>query len=354
MSGYSKIYFICEHIESGGIPDFSLQIWQSEGNRQWLEPKYFDSRLSPIGNINILIPQGPEDKNVLIDACIAFAPQLFEKCKSLHKVKTKLRNANRLDFNLNAEPIPEEWKDLREEAREIYNNLNLYVVEIGEIKNISTNMTLEKSKVTNSKKYVWYASYGSNLNKERFLSYILGKKATGCDTSEIGCRDKSLPKVDRNIIIPYELYFAKSSPKWSRGGVCFIGDKKRDDYRTLGRMYLITKEQFLDVVSQENNNIDCSKINFNNINTNGCDTFRKSWYGKIVNLGIIDGYPVYTFTSYTDFNNELSKPSEEYLKCIINGLKEAYKLSAEEIAEYLVTKLGIKGNYSTNEILKIT
>jgi hypothetical protein len=214
-------------------------------------------------------------------------------------------------------------------------------------------MGLERSENTNSKDYVWYASYGSNLNKERFLAYILGKKAPGCDRCEEGCKDKSLPKDDKQIIMPYELYFAKNSPKWSGGGVCFIGDKKSDDYRTLGRMYLIAKEQFLDVVSQENGNIDCSKINFNDININGSYTFRKSWYGKIVNLGIVDGYPVYTFTSYTDFSNELSKPSEEYLKCIIDGLKEAYELNAEEIAEYLVTKSGVKENYTTKETLKI-
>lgn len=276
MSGYSKIYFICEWTGEGAIPDFNFQIWQGEGNRQWLEPKYFDGRLSPIGNINVLIPKGPEDENALIDACIAFAPQLFEKCKTLDKVRTKLRNADRLDFDLNQEFIPEEWKKLREEARKIYNNLNLHVTEIGEIRSINTNKVVERFTETNGKDYVWYASYGSNLNKERFLAYILGKKAPGCDICEKGCKDKTLPQDNKQIIMPYELYFAKNSSKWSGGGVCFIGNKKEDNHRTLGRMYLITKDQFLDVVSQENANIDCSKINFNDINNNGSYIFRKS------------------------------------------------------------------------------
>lgn len=49
------------------------------------------------------------------------------------------------------------------------------------------------------------------------------------------------------------MYFAKSSGNWENGGVAFIKTNLDEKKQTLGRMYLITKEQFIDVVKQETN-----------------------------------------------------------------------------------------------------
>ncbi|RKD22341.1 hypothetical protein SAMN02745883_02384 [Caminicella sporogenes DSM 14501] len=133
MAGYSKIYFIGGKggfLGADGINPIALQIWQGEGNRQWLEAHYFDNKLSPIGNINTIIPEGPDHPNALIDACIAFAPKLFKGCKSLPKVAEKLQNETRLDFDIRRDDILKEWEQLREEAREIYENLVIYVAEL--------------------------------------------------------------------------------------------------------------------------------------------------------------------------------------------------------------------------------
>ena len=50
MAGYSKIYLIGDEggfMGSDGISAVYLQIWQGEGNRQWLEPKYISEDFHP-------------------------------------------------------------------------------------------------------------------------------------------------------------------------------------------------------------------------------------------------------------------------------------------------------------------
>ena len=101
-------------------------------------------------------------------------------------------------------------------------------------------------------KYVWYASYGSNLLRERFLCYIQGGLIPGNDKAERGARNPSLPIDDRRIIIKHDLFFALESEKWQGSGVAFIDYHHNNHAKTLGRMYRITEEQFIDVVLQEN------------------------------------------------------------------------------------------------------
>ena len=40
---------------------------------------------------------------------------------------------------------------------------------------------------------IWYAAYGTNLNKDRFLCYINGGIPEGTHSFDIGCRDKTFP-----------------------------------------------------------------------------------------------------------------------------------------------------------------
>ena len=189
---------------------------------------------------------------------------------------------------------------------------------------------------------VWYASYGSNLYRKRFMCYIEGGQPDGASRPNPGCRDKTPPKDDKPRKIPYALYFAKQSSRWDNKGVAFIGLKKEETNMTLGRMYLITKQQFIDVVSQENNGAKIS-VDLQKAKEKGSMVFHESLYGNIVYLGDEYGFPVYTFTSCTDIALEDPvAPSPKYLKNIILGLKEAYKLPNEDILKYLITKSGIK------------
>ena len=99
---------------------------------------------------------------------------------------------------------------------------------------------------------VWYASYGSNLLYSRFMCYIKGGTPEGSTKLCPGCSDKTPPQDRRQKTIQHELYFAKNSPSWKGKGVAFIKSHKDDNTKTRGRMYLITKEQFTQVVRQEN------------------------------------------------------------------------------------------------------
>jgi hypothetical protein len=200
--------------------------------------------------------------------------------------------------------------------------------------------------------YVWYASYGSNLNAERFLCYITGGSPTGSTRLETGCKDPSLPLAESTFIINYPLYFAEQATGWQSQGVAFIGLNHGMDTVTYSKKYLITMEQFLDVVQQENSGIFCD-IDLNEVKEKGSIVFRhNAWYGKIIYLGEDEGYPIFTFTAPWDLADvEMKKPSHNYLATIIKGLKTAY--TNEEIYLYLQNKPGIKGSYSEDELTRV-
>ena len=145
------------------------------------------------------------------------------------------------------------------------------------------------------KEYLWYAAYGSNINYDRFLLYITGgtKKFYDVEIVAKGCFDKSLPIKDQFYKINHPIYFAKHSSKWS-GGVAFLNT--RISGLTYGRVYLITKDQFQAIKAQEG-----------------------SWYSEEINLGILEGYPVKTFTG---FHEDIEKPSISYLNTINEALTQ--------------------------------
>ncbi|HEO64467.1 MAG TPA: hypothetical protein ENI73_01215 [Spirochaetes bacterium] len=202
--------------------------------------------------------------------------------------------------------------------------------------------------------HVWYASYGSNLSQDRFLFYINGGKPEGATRINIGCRDKSLPKDNRPINIPYLLYFTKQAYPWAYKGVAFIGLNKDHSNSTLGRMYLVSEQQFIDVVSQENGDIEMPIIDLKALQKVGSKViFKDSWYGNIIYIGELEGYPIFTFTSSASMDAEsFVAPSYEYLKVIITGLQETYFYTNKEIADYLLTKPGIMNNFTQEELIK--
>lgn len=207
---------------------------------------------------------------------------------------------------------------------------------------------------TNKGKYVWYASYGSNILEERFLCYIQGGQPVGSAKRYDGCDDKSLPVDKEEIYISSELYFAKKSKSWENGGVGFININFEQQQQTLGRMYLITREQFVDVVKQETENEDLRSIDFEKAIAEGSLVFRESsWYGNLIYLGIRDEFPIFTFTNHENIT-PTNKPSKNYLLTIIRGIKESYThLNNEEIVDYLITKKGVDGNYGKTELFDL-
>jgi hypothetical protein len=129
MAGYTKTYVVGGEggfMGADGINPLQFFILVGDGNRQWLEVHYVEEGIRPIGRIKKIIPEGPDHPNALIDACIAFYPALFKSCPSLPLIEKKLANEKMLDFHAREQDIPEEWSELREEARPLFTKLNLW------------------------------------------------------------------------------------------------------------------------------------------------------------------------------------------------------------------------------------
>ena len=201
----------------------------------------------------------------------------------------------------------------------------------------STNHVLVRGR--NMNEYVWYASYGSNLLRERFMCYIKGGRPEGSTTTYKGCSNKEPPAGDKRITIPYELYFTEKSRSWEKRGVAFIKSTKDPNARTLGRKYLITREQFTQVVRQENgwdSNESSIQIDFDSTVKNGESLIPPTWYGRIIYLGYEDGHSIFTFTAKWEYEDMIpNPPGEKYRRMIERGLREAYGMSDEEISAYL-------------------
>ncbi|MFC7746182.1 hypothetical protein [Lentibacillus kimchii] len=147
----------------------------------------------------------------------------------------------------------------------------------------------------------------------------------------------------------YPLYFAGESDRWQHGGAAFIGLDRNENCNTYSTKYLVTEEQFKDVVEQENDGLDLA-VNFDAIIKDGSKTLRDSWYGTILYLGEEDGYPIFTFTSGRDLDVSVNAPSDAYLSMIIQGLETTVDLADSDILDYLRTKPGIDGRYSQKEL----
>lgn len=186
--------------------------------------------------------------------------------------------------------------------------------------------------------YIWYVGYGSNLSEQRFFCYIKGGTPDFGMGNNAGCKkDQTLPVENKPLIIPYTLYFAwpnncKKTSKWGYGGVAFIGPHEDKEVKTFCRMWKITREQYEEVWDQEGRS--------------------RSWYGKEIPLGDNGGVPIYTITNEAVLSN-IIRPSDAYLKTIALGLKETYKFSKQEIADYLIDKEGIKDHLTKDDLMKI-
>jgi hypothetical protein len=191
---------------------------------------------------------------------------------------------------------------------------------------------------------VWYAGYGSNLCAERFRCYIAGGTPPGLTRACRGARDTTHPRKDRPLDIDHRLYFAGFAKAWA-GAPCFVDTVESPDTPTHARAYLITWEQFEDVVAQENGRptasiaIDPDRGGL----TESCSI--RLGPGRYENLlcfgGHDDGFPVVTITSpLTMRDAPLGAPSPAYLQVMIAGLRQSHRMSDDAIVAYLAAAPG--------------
>jgi hypothetical protein len=142
-------------------------------------------------------------------------------------------------------------------------------------------------------KHVWYVAYGSNLSRERFRYYIRGGRPDGSARDFPGCRDTSDPLDSFGILIGGGVYFAGHSLSW-RAGMAFYDP--RANAEVAARAYLITAEQFVDVLAQETRRSPGITLDL-------APAFRGDRYSEgvggysiLVRVGERQGLPLVTFT----------------------------------------------------------
>jgi hypothetical protein len=206
-------------------------------------------------------------------------------------------------------------------------------------------------------KKIWYASYGSNLLRERFLAYIRGGRPPGAKFIQVGCSDPTPPSHDHGIMILHGLYFAEVSRHWENAGVAFVDTRKDSIAKTLGRMYLISTDQFKEVVLQENGyretNVDLG-MDLERTIQEGSTELREGLYRTLLCLGEEGGHPIFTFTAAGGLDEApLNPPGPLYLTIIVRGLRETFGLSDTGIVDYLRDRPGIRGQLPDEELERI-
>ncbi|MEM7287552.1 MAG: hypothetical protein AAF480_14470 [Actinomycetota bacterium] len=112
-------------------------------------------------------------------------------------------------------------------------------------------------------------------------------------------------------------------------------DPRRTDATTLARAYLITIEQFQDVLAQESGREVGSEVDLGGVVSGGSSVLGDGNYDRVVNVGSED-WPMLTFTTPRAVD-ELSPnpPGEAYRATIVRGVVEAHGLSPVEAERYV-------------------
>lgn len=113
-----------------------------------------------------------------------------------------------------------------------------------------------------------------------------------------------------------------------------------DEVGTLGRAWLITIEQMVDVWRQENAGIGPESIGVDRLDPDtvvatGRLDLEQGRYRRLEHLGPLDGRPVFTVTGGPEMIDHLNEPSSAYLEVVTRGLVETWGLSADEAAAYI-------------------
>lgn len=200
---------------------------------------------------------------------------------------------------------------------------------------------------------VWYAAYGSNLLRARFMAYLQGGsvRTDGSGPVETGADNPSPPMDDRPARLDgWQLVFAGRSRRWSMGGVCSVvpvGSNRGlqpgpAPPEVLGRAWLITAGQLTDVWRQENAGVALETERVVAAVDRGVDLEAESGaYRRLACLGKLDGVPMFTITGTDEVLSRLNRPDPAYRSVVADGLSEAWGMTVGEIDCYLAACPGV-------------
>ena len=197
---------------------------------------------------------------------------------------------------------------------------------------------------------VWYASYGSNLSRDRFLHYLDGGRPHGASRTYPGARDSSQPEDDRALTLPGEMFFAWTSPTW--GGAIAFYDADHPG-PTLARAYLVSEQQFADVAAQERRELPGEDLDLTHVLTHSRHHLGPGHYQALHLVSELDGLPVLTFTTPDPSVLQRNSPTPAYLATLVTGLRDAHHLPDDEIADYLLGRPGIGPEWDRASIVDL-
>ncbi|HET6561893.1 MAG TPA: histone deacetylase [Marmoricola sp.] len=201
---------------------------------------------------------------------------------------------------------------------------------------------------------VWYVAYGSNLCLARFRCYLAGGTPVGGLRRYDGCRSPVDPADVTSLMVPGGLVFAGRSTVWG-GGMAFYDDQQYG--RVACRGYLVTVEQFADVVAQEMRRPPggpfAQKLAGVLADVGLVHAMGSGRYETLTRVGTLDGAPMFTITSADVGGLDPAAPSAAYLRCISAGLHEAHDWDAERAAGYLAGFPGIEGRWAFDDLVSL-
>jgi hypothetical protein len=194
---------------------------------------------------------------------------------------------------------------------------------------------------------LWYVAYGTNLSRARFQVYLHGGRPSGGARDYPGSRDRLGPERDFPLSIPGGLRFVGVSSMWG-GGLAVYDPQAVGE--VAARAYLISAEQFVDVLAQEMRLQPGLELDLAPVQETRWHSYGPGCYQTVASLGIRDGLPLLTFTSADVCARPDNPPSEGYLRTMALGLRESHAWTSTQIGAYLARFPGAAGVWSPASI----
>ncbi|KAJ8753010.1 hypothetical protein K2173_008797 [Erythroxylum novogranatense] len=174
-------------------------------------------------------------------------------------------------------------RDLSAAVQEVMEPLLKLKLEDTQGSTSSTAWRTELSKIE-----IWYATFGSNMWRPRFLCYIKGGQVDGMRKSCAGSMDRNLPRETIWKAFPHRLFFGRDSTKtWGAGGVAFLHPESDVNDTTYMCLYRITY--------MKTPAFDLAALNtIENERTISLELLKSGWYHNVVYLGKENDIPILT------------------------------------------------------------
>ena len=126
MAGFDKSVFF-GHATYDGINGITMELWRGVSSRMWFEAARGFKRRAQ--RVEVIVPQGPNDPDMLLAAAMAFCPKVFQDVPGYTRMYESLEPRSYLDFDMD-EGVPADWAAIRELARPVFRQLTIYEADI--------------------------------------------------------------------------------------------------------------------------------------------------------------------------------------------------------------------------------